>query len=497
MSVDRNPDPKAHDVKRHEFLFIGGDWVAPSSADRIEVFDPATEQAIGVVPAGTTQDVDRAVRAAAAALPAWQALPPGDRAQWCRRIGEGLAARADELSALITAEVGCPLPFSAEVQTKLPIDKFLAMPQLAETIPFVEFIDDTEVVLEGIGVVGAITPWNYPLLQITEKVGGALVAGCTVVLKPSEMTPLNAFVLAEVAESVGLPAGVLNIVTGTGPATGTPLVEHPLVDMVSFTGSTAVGREVSRLAALRVKPTALELGGKSASVVLSDVDDDLLATAVRRTVGSSVSNSGQTCSALTRLVVPEALLARVEELAVEAARAIVVGDPRADGVAMGPLVSGLQRERVLAHVRSGLDDGARLLVGGVEPPVEGAGHFVAPTVFTDVRPEMAIAREEIFGPVLVILTYPGDEDTAVELANATDYGLAGAVWSADPAAARRVAGRIRTGVQMINGAWGSDDAPFGGFKQSGHGRESGAHGVREFLTAKVYAHQSDGSHKQS
>jgi len=331
-------------------------------------------------------------------------------------------------------------------------------------------------------VVGAITPWNYPLHQITLKVAPALAAGCTVVLKPSEVAPFNAFILAEAAEATGLPKGVLNIVTGYGPEAGEALVRHPGVDMISFTGSTRAGKRISELAAQTVKRVALELGGKSASVVLDDAD---LPTAVKSTVNGCYLNSGQTCTALTRMLVPESRYEEAAKLAAEVARSFTVGDPLADTTKLGPLTSQAQLERVRSYIKKGMQEGAELVTGGVEPP-EGApagGYYVRPTVFGKVRNDMTIAQEEIFGPVLSIIPYK-DEEEAIRIANDTVYGLAGAVWSKDEARAQRVARRIRAGQVDINGGPFNINAPFGGFKQSGHGREAGVYGLEEFLEYK-------------
>jgi acyl-CoA reductase-like NAD-dependent aldehyde dehydrogenase len=329
--------------------------------------------------------------------------------------------------------------------------------------------------------VGAITPWNYPLHQIAAKVAPALAAGCTVVLKPSEVTPLNAFVLAEVMDEVGVPAGVFNLVTGTGPVVGEAIASHPGVDMVSFTGSTRAGKRVSELASQTVKPVALELGGKSPNVILDDAD---LQRAVVDGVSKCFLNSGQTCSALTRMLVPREQLPVVEEIAKAAAEAATVGDPFEETTRLGPLVSEAQRERVRGYIEKGVAEGARLVTGGAEAP-EGheRGYFVRPTVFSDVTPDMTIAQEEIFGPVLAIIPYD-DEDDAVRIANDSIYGLAGGVWSADEERAKAVALRIRTGQVEINGGVFNPLAPFGGYKQSGHGRELGRFAVEEFLQVK-------------
>jgi aldehyde dehydrogenase (NAD+) len=330
-------------------------------------------------------------------------------------------------------------------------------------------------------VVGAITPWNYPLNQIGAKVAPALAAGCTVVLKPSEVVPLNAFILAEVIEAVGLPPGVFNLVTGIGPVVGEAIAGHPGVDLVSFTGSTRAGRRVSEVAAATVKQVAMELGGKSPNVLLEDAD---FARAVPDGVAKCFLNSGQTCSALTRMLVPRERLAGVEELAVAAAEAFTPGDPLAPERRLGPLVSATQRERVRGYIAKGEAEGAKLLTGGAEPP-EGLprGYFVRPTVFSDVTPEMTIAREEIFGPVLVIMPYDGEDD-AVRIANATEYGLAGGVWAGDEERAIAVAKRLRTGQIEINGGAFNPAAPFGGYGQSGHGRENGRFGLEEMLQTK-------------
>ncbi len=330
-------------------------------------------------------------------------------------------------------------------------------------------------------MVGCITPWNYPLHQIAAKVAPALAAGCTVVLKPSEVAPLNAFVLAEIFDEVGAPPGVFNLVSGPGPVVGEAIAAHPDVDMVSFTGSTRAGKRVSEVAAATVKRVALELGGKSANVILSDAD---LAAAVTDGVGKCYFNSGQTCSALTRMLVPRDRLAEAEDLARTAAETFTTGDPFAEGTRLGPLVSATQRDRVRGYIDKGIGEGATLVTGGAEAP-EGleTGFFVRPTVFSSVTPDMVIAREEIFGPVLVIMPYDTEEE-AIEIANGTDYGLAGGVWSGDPDRAKAVARRLRTGQVEVNGGNFNPMAPFGGYKQSGNGREFGAFGLEEFLEVK-------------
>jgi aldehyde dehydrogenase (NAD+) len=471
----------AAELQVRERIFVGGEWVAPEAAERIEVINPTTEEPIGVIPACGAADADRAVRAARDAFDSWSQTPLEERAGYLEAVAAGLGERSEEIAAMIAQELGMPLKLSAIIQAGLPTGQFAAMPKLIEEVAWEEEIGNSRVLREPVGVLGAITPWNYPLNQIAAKVAPALAAGCTVVLKPSEVVPLNAFILAEVIEAAGLPPGVFNLVTGTGPVVGEAIAAHPGVDMVSFTGSTRAGRRVSELAAATVKPVAMELGGKSPNVLLDDAD---LARAVPDGVAKCFLNSGQTCSALTRMLVPREKLAEAEQLAVEAAESFSPGDPFEASTRLGPLVSEVQRERVRDYIRKGEEEGAELLTGGAAPP-EGLerGYFVRPTVFSKVTPEMTIAQEEIFGPVLVIQPYE-DTDDAVRIANDTVYGLAGGVWSADPDRAIAVAKRIRTGQIEINGGQFNPIAPFGGFKQSGHGRENGRYAIEELLQVK-------------
>ena len=468
-------------MKVYDKLYIDGAWMPSSSSESIEVCNAATEEVIAQVPAGGAEDVERAARAARAAFASWSALPVEQRCVFLQNIADGLAARADEIARVITAEVGMPLKLSQRVQAALPPQVMTSYARLAREFQFEEKIGNSLVVKEPVGVVGAITPWNYPLHQVVAKVAPALAAGCTVVLKPSEVAPLSAFVLAEVIHAVGLPRGVFNLVCGTGTVVGEAIARHPEIDMVSFTGSTRAGKRVSELAAGTVKRVALELGGKSASVVLDDAD---LARAVKGTVNSCFFNSGQTCTALTRLLVPQSRYEEAAQLAVETARTFNPGDPMKEGTRLGPLISGVQRERVRGYIRKGVEEGAKLLLGGAEPPAGlDQGYFVQPNVFGGVRPGMAIEQEEIFGPVLSIIPYRDEED-AVRIANGTIYGLAGAVWSKDEDRARGVARRIRAGLVEVNGGAFNLMAPFGGYKQSGHGREFGRYGLEEFLELK-------------
>jgi aldehyde dehydrogenase (NAD+) len=462
-------------------VFIGGKWVVPAGADPLPVVNSATEETIATIPGCTPVEVDHAVEAARGAFEGWAATPRAERAEALAAIAAGLGERSEELTATITAELGMPLKLTQMVQVGLGINHFAAMPKALEEVRWEEEVGNSRVLREPVGVVGAITPWNYPLNQIGAKVAPALAAGCTVVLKPSEIVPLNAFILAEVIESVGLPAGVFNLVTGIGPVVGEAIAGHPGVDFVSFTGSTRAGRRVSELAAATVKPVAMELGGKSPNVLLDDAD---FARAVPDGVAKCFLNSGQTCSALTRMLVPRERLAEVEELAKAAAEAFTPGDPFEPGTRLGPLVSETQRERVRDYIAKGEAEGAKLVTGGTDAP-EGLdrGYFVRPTVFSEVTPEMTIGREEIFGPVLVIQPYDGEED-AVRIANATDYGLAGGVWAGDQERAIAVARRLRTGQIEINGGAFNPAAPFGGYGQSGHGRENGRFGLEELLQVK-------------
>jgi acyl-CoA reductase-like NAD-dependent aldehyde dehydrogenase len=462
-------------------LFIGGRWIPSSGSATIDVIDSTTEQVIGTVPEGSIEDIDAAVAAARQAFPGWSATPVDRRSALLSDVSAALTARIASLADLITREVGMPRVLSELVQVGLPVNTFASMADVAAGFAWEQTIGNSLVVREPIGVVGAITPWNYPLHQIAAKVAPALAAGCTAVLKPSEVAPLNAFVLAEVFEEVGLPPGVFNLVTGYGPVVGEALAGHPSVDMVSFTGSTRAGKRVAELAAAGVKRVALELGGKSANVILADAD---LSRAVPDGVAKCYMNSGQTCSALTRMLVPRQRLAEAEVLATAAAETFAPGDPFDGDTRLGPLVSAAQRDRVRSYIDKGVGEGALLLTGGADAP-EGlqTGYFVRPTVFSGVTPEMTIARDEIFGPVLAIIPYDSEEE-AIDIANDTEYGLAGGVWSADTERAQRVARQLRTGQVEVNGGNFNPMAPFGGYKQSGNGREFGAFGLEEYLEVK-------------
>jgi aldehyde dehydrogenase (NAD+) len=466
-------------------LYIDGAWVPSSGKGTIDVFDSTDGEVIGTIPDGTADDVDKAVQAARAAFDDWSQRSPEERAKFSNRIAEGLGARMDEIATIVTREAGMPKWLSLLVQAGLPINSFAQAAAQAEGYQYETQVGNSLVVREPVGVVGCITPWNYPLHQIAAKVAFAMAAGCTVVLKPSEIAPLDAFVLAEVINDVGLPAGVFNLVTGTGPSVGEAIAAHPDVDMVSFTGSTRAGKRVAEVASQSLKRVALELGGKSANILLDDLDDAKFEQAVRDGIGKAYLNSGQTCTALTRMLVPSARLADAERIAAdEVETKFQPTDPFADGAMLGPLSSQAQVDRVNGYIEKGIAEGAKLVTGGPGKP-EGLdkGYYVKPTVFSNVTNDMTIAREEIFGPVLSILPYDGEEE-AVRIANDTPYGLSGGVWSGDQERAKKVARRIRTGQIEVNGGAFNPNAPFGGYKQSGYGREYGEHGFEEFLEIK-------------
>jgi len=473
-------------VQIHDKLYIDGAWVPSTGSDTIDVHDSTNGEVIAQVPAGTADDVDAAATAARAAFESWSQTTPEERAKYCTRIAEGLGARMDEIATVVTREAGMPKWLSLMIQAGLPINSFNTAAQLAESYEYETQMGNSLVVREPEGVVGAITPWNYPLHQVAAKVAYAIAAGCTVVLKPSEVAPLDAFILAEVIHDAGLPAGVFNLVMGTGPVVGEAIASHPQIDMVSFTGSTRAGKRVAELASQSLKRVALELGGKSANVLLDDLDDEAFEKAVRDGVGKCYLNQGQTCTALTRMLVPAARVADAERIAVDEVEAnYQPSDPFADGARLGPLSSEAQVERVTGYIQKGIDEGAKLVTGGPERP-EGfeEGYYVRPTVFSDVRNDMTIAQEEIFGPVLSIIAYD-DEDEAARIANDSPYGLSGGVWAADAERAQAFARRVRTGQIEVNGGAFNPSAPFGGFKNSGYGREYGPHGFEEFLEIKA------------
>jgi aldehyde dehydrogenase (NAD+) len=466
-------------------FYINGEWVKATSSDTLEVTTSGTGELYATVPAGTIEEAALAVEAAAAAFTAWANTSPKERGEYLMRISEKLAERSDDIALVIANEVGMPLMLAKGIQVGLPTMTFSDNAQRAMDFVWEEEVGNSTLVREPVGVVAAITPWNYPLHQIANKVAASLAAGCTVVLKPSEVAPINAFLFADIVHEVGLPAGVFNMITGLGPVVGEAIVAHPKTDMVSFTGSTRAGKRVMQLAAEMVKRVSLELGGKSANIILEDAD---LQKAVADGVFKAYLNSGQTCSALTRMVVPRSRLAEVEDIAVAAAANLMPADPITGSSMLGPLVSAAQQQRVRDYISKGIDEGARIVTGGVTPP-EGLekGYYITPTIFSDVRNDMTIAQEEIFGPVLSIIPYDSEEE-AVAIANDSIYGLDGGVWAGSDEKAFEVARKIRTGRVEINGGAFNIFAPFGGYKQSGIGRELGEYGFEEFLEVKSIQH---------
>ena len=462
-------------------IYVGGNWVDSAGDGSIDVVNPSNEEVIGSVPDGVSADIDAAVAAAREAFPGWAATPLEERLGYIEKLAGQLGARSEEIGELISREVGMPGKMAVMIQAGLPAGTTASVPATAREFPFEETLGRSLVTREPVGVVGCITPWNYPLHQIMAKIAPAMAVGCTVVLKPSEVAPLNAFVLADIIDELGFPAGVFNLVSGVGPVVGEAIAAHPDVDMVSFTGSTRAGTRVAEVAAANVTRVHQELGGKSANIVLDDAD---FAAAIPSAVGACYLNSGQTCSALTRLLVPADRMDEAAELAAQAAAGFTVGPADDEGSRLGPLVSQTQWDRVQGYIQAGIDEGATLVTGGTGKP-EGldAGYYVKPTVFSNVDNSMSIARDEIFGPVLSIIGYDNEED-AIRIANDSDYGLSGGVWSSDNDRALAVAKQLRTGEVDMNGSFLNTDAPFGGYKKSGNGRELGRFGLSEFVEAK-------------
>ncbi len=474
---------------RLDRAFIDGDWVLPLGQERSAVIDPSTEERVAEIMLGNAQDVAAAVAAARRAFASWSASTSQRRAALLDRIHSLILERSEAFAQAISQEMGCAITVARGAQVPIAAQHIRVASDLAANYPFLAHRGSTAIQREAIGVCGLITPWNWPLYQITAKVGPALAAGCTVVLKPSELSPLSALLFAEVMNDAGVPAGVFNLVNGTGPEVGAALAAHPDVDMISITGSTRAGVLVAQAAAPTVKRVAQELGGKSPNVILPDAD---FARAIAAAVTSGMRNVGQSCSAPTRIIVPHKRLAEVERLACETASAFVVGDPRSPQTTHGPVANRAQFNRVQEMIGVGIAEGARLVFGGPGRP-QGLerGFYVRPTLFSDVQPHMQIAQEEIFGPVLVIITYDS-VDEAVEIANGTVYGLGAHVQGQDLAAARAVAARIRSGQVHINNPPWSPDAPFGGYKRSGNGREYGVEGLEEYLETKAILGYGDG-----
>lgn len=484
----RAPDSQASrttrekDVKEALQFYINGEWVDPATPKTLEVINPATEEPCGTISMGSEADVDKAVAAAKAAFPAWSNTTREERIAMFEKILEVYQTRYDEIAETISTEMGAPIWLAKAAQAAMGVAHFSSTLEILKNYQFEEVRGSTQIKKEAVGVCGFITPWNWPVNQIVCKVAPALAAGCTMVLKPSEVAPLNAIILAEIFHEAGLPKGVFNLVNGDGPSVGAPLSSHKDVDMVSFTGSTRAGIMVAKAAADTVKRVAQELGGKSPNIVLEDAD---ISAAVAGGVQGVMMNSGQSCNAPTRMFVPASKNDEVKAVAKAAAEGVKAGDPHAEGTTIGPVVSEVQFNKIQDLIQKGIDEGATLVAGGTGRP-EGLnkGFYVRPTVFADVTPDMTISREEIFGPVLSILTYETEEQ-AIEMANDTEYGLSSYVQSGDINHAREVAGKIRAGNVHLNGAGPDVNAPFGGYKQSGNGREWGEFGFEEFLEVKA------------
>ena len=469
-------------MQKLEQFYINGQWVDPVERRTLEVINPATEKPIATISLGSAADADAACKAARAAFASYSRTTREERIALLERIISAYQARYGEFAAAISAEMGAPMPLATNAQAAMVVAHFTTALEVLRNFEFEEDLGTTRVFREPVGVCAFITPWNWPANQIACKVAPALATGCTMVLKPSEIAPLDAYLLAQVLHDAGVPAGVFNLVNGDGPGVGSALAAHPEVDMVSFTGSTRAGILVAKNAADTVKRVCQELGGKSANILLDDAD---FRKAVTRDVIGCFSNSGQSCNAPTRMLVPQSRLDEVKEIARTAAAKVKVGNPDAEGTTMGPVVSELQYNKIQKLIQAGIDEGAELVCGGTGKP-EGleTGYYVKPTVFANVNNAMSIAREEIFGPVLSILPYK-DEAEAIRIANDTVYGLSGYVTSSNIERARKVAAQLRTGMVHLNGSGVDLGAPFGGYKQSGNGREWGAHGFQDFLETKA------------
>ena len=463
-------------------FFINGKWIEPAGRSTLDVINPATEKAFATISLGNADDVDTAAKAAKSAFDSWSNSSIEERKQIISNIVDGLKSRSDEMATAISSEMGAPMGLSKTAQVGSGLGHFMNVLSILENFEFEEIRGTTKIVKEPAGVCGFITPWNWPLNQIACKVAPAIAAGCTMVLKPSEIAPISAYILTEIIAESGLPAGVFNLVNGDGLSVGAAISGHPDIDLVSFTGSTRAGREVAKAAADGIKRVTQELGGKSANIILNDVPD--FARAVSGGVAGCFGNSGQSCNAPTRMLVPQSRMEEAINAAKAAAAKSVVGDPSAESTRMGPVVSEIQFNKIQTLIQKGIDEGADLIAGGPSRP-EGLeeGYFVRPTIFANVSNDMTIAREEIFGPVLSIIGYKDDDD-AVSIANDTDYGLSGYV-SGEPEHAQAIARKLRTGNVHINGAGPDFSAPFGGYKQSGNGREWGIEGFEEFLETKA------------
>lgn len=469
-------------MKNRARFYINGEWVEPSTSQALEVINPATEESIGSVATGSQEDVDKAVAAAKSSFDSYSRTSREERVELLESIIDHYKARSDEIAATISEEMGAPIKLAHSAQVPMGLDHLVATLDVLREFKFEEDLGPSRIMREPVGVCGFITPWNWPMNQIACKVAPALAAGCTMILKPSEIAPFNAILFAEILDAAGVPPGVFNLVNGDGPTVGTALASHPDIDMVSFTGSTRAGIEVARNAAQTVKRVAQELGGKSANILLDDAD---FREAIPRDVSWLCTNSGQSCIAPSRMLVPESRMEEAAAIAREAAEGVKIGDPNATDTKMGPVVSESQFNRVQGLIQAGIDEGAELVTGGIgRPDGLNVGYYVKPTVFSRVNNEMKIARQEIFGPVLSLIGY-ADEEDAVRIANDTVYGLSGYISSGDLERAQAIARRIRAGNIYLNGAQPSSEAPFGGYKQSGNGREAGRYGLEEFLEVKA------------
>ncbi len=469
-------------MQTHDKFYINGQWVAPHGTDKLQVIDPSTEEICGEVPSGNDQDVDAAVAAAKEAFKTWGQSSAAERSELIKKLSELVTANMQKIGELCALELGTPLQTSVAVHGGMGVGVVSSYIDIPFEMEKEEQLGNSIIIKEPVGVCAFITPWNFPLHQIVAKVMPALAAGCTMIVKPSSDTPLTAYYFAELMHEAGFPAGVFNLVTGPGRTVGEKMCTHPDVDMVSLTGSTEAGRRVMALASESVKRVGLELGGKSASVVLDDAD---VAKAAAAAGGSICMNSGQVCAALSRLIVPRSKQDEAVAAAKAAAESVKVGGAFEEGSVMGPVASKAQLDSVVGYIEKGIEEGATLVTGGPTPP-EGrnTGYFVQPTIFSDVKNDMVIAQDEIFGPVLTIIPYDTEEE-AIEIANDSIFGLSGAVWSGDDARAKRVAKQIRTGQVSVNGGGFNVAAPFGGYKQSGIGRELGPHGLTEFTEIKA------------
>lgn len=465
-------------MKVYDKLFYGGKWQSTQSQNYGEVIDSTTAEPFAKVVQATHEDVDAAVASAKKAFPTWNNTPPEERAAYVEKILAGVEKRKDEIAAMIVKELGTSHNYAFNSQLPLSINEMRATLAEFKDFRFEEKIDEALLIKEGFGVVACVTPWNYPLNQIQRKITPAMLAGNTVVVNPASNTPLTAIIYAQIIEEAGLPAGVFNLVPGSGSDTGDYLTKHPDVAVISFTGSTVVGKGLYQNAATTVKKLVLELGGKSPMVYLKGGD---LQQAVKSAANTVLDNQGQTCSALTRLLVPKDELEETKSILKDYYQTLKVGDPAEEDTKVGPMVSEEQMKRVLDYIEKGKAEGAEVLIGGHR--MDRPGYFIEPTVFTEVKNDMTIAQEEIFGPVLCVLTYDTEEE-AVEIANDTKYGLSGAVVGPQEDALR-VARQLRTGNVIVNGGARSSKAPFGGYKQSGIGRENGLYGLEDYLEIKV------------